>query len=156
MAVNQPANGIDATLAPIAGGLYDLEIDFAGDIRTADAFDTAILVSLLADRRADESEVSAPELRRGWLGNEGTDAEVGSKLWLFHQARVTRTVLNGVADAVRDALVWFVEDGLAVAVSNPEVLLTDDGLRLSITIQRPLGEAETRYFDLWSCTGVGV
>ena len=87
--------GIDAKLVEIGGGLYDIQLGDDGDILTEDAFDTAIIVSIFSDRRADESEALIPEMRRGWIGNESTPGiEIGSKLWLYEQARLTRTILD--------------------------------------------------------------
>ncbi len=50
-------------------GFYDIDIDSSGDIDKTDGFDTAILMSFFCERRADESEVTVAELRRGWVGN---------------------------------------------------------------------------------------
>ena len=150
----QVTNGIDATLTELDGGLYDISIDSFGDIATADSFDTAILVSLLSDRRADASEVAQSERRRGWIGNESTPGqEMGSKLWLYEQSRATRTVLNAIAGVARDALEWLVEDDFAVALSDVEVAVTPTGMTLAITIRRPNSQVDRRFFTLWDCTG---
>ena len=148
-------NGIDATLTEIDGGFYDISIDAFGDVATADSFDTAILVSLLTDRRADESEIAESDRRRGWIGNESTPGvEMGSKIWLYEQARATRTVINAVSDAARDALEWLIEDGFAIALSDVTVGATATGMTLSVTIRRPNSQVDRRFFSLWACTGV--
>ena len=112
--------GIDAVLRRLDGGVYDLKIGFDGDIETEDFFDTAILVSILSDKRANESEVLEARHRRGWIGDESRDDGhlIGSKLWLFDQSRLTRTVMNSIEDEVKDSLQWFVEDGHAVAIRS--------------------------------------
>ena len=152
---SQAVNGIDAVLREIGGGAYDIQIDGFGDVLTEDAFDAAILVSLLSDRRASASEVLASNQRRGWIGNESTPgAEMGSKLWLFEQSRATQTILNQVADAAKAALQWLVEDGFAISVIGAAPRRTANGMALEVTIQRSPSEVETKFFPLWDLTGV--
>jgi phage gp46-like protein len=157
--------GIDAVLESLGNGTYDFQIADDGDILTADAFDSAIIVSLFADRRADESEVSPAQLRRGWIGNESTpDFEIGSKLWLYYQSRLTQTVLNGVENAAQQALRWFVEDSIpatgttiadnvyASATASTSATSNSGVVTLAITIERPNSQVEKRYYELWENT----
>lgn len=149
--------GIDAKLTLIAGGLYDISIDSVGDIETEDFFDTAILVSLFAERRATESEVPESHRRRGWIGNERTPGiEIGSSLWQFDQSRLTSDTINGVRSAASEGLVWFVEDDLLDAVESVEPVVTTTGLSLELTLRRPNGLVEKRFFDLWQNTGIAA
>lgn len=146
--------GIDAVLQEIPGGAYDLKIGFDGDLETEDSFDTAIIVSLFTDARANESEVLEASRRRGWIGNERTPGfQVGSKLWLLEQSRLTRTVMNQARDESRDALRWMVEDELAVSIGNARAFQESGSLFLEVTIQRTSSEVEKRLFELWSATG---
>lgn len=147
--------GIDAVLQQLDDGTFDLKIGFDGDLETDDFFDTAIIVSLFSDRRADESEVRESHRRRGWIGNERTPGfEMGSKLWLFEQSRLTRTVMNQVQDAAGVALAWFVDDELAVAIRAPRASTTAGGrLALDVELERDLSIIERRYFILWDATG---
>jgi phage gp46-like protein len=153
--------GIDAVLVPFEKS-YDFILDDSGDIKSADAFDTSILVSLFTDRRAEPSEVVEASLRRGWIGNESTpDFEIGSKLWLFYQNRNTLDTMNGIVDAAQEALQWMVQDSIpasgttiANAVSASATLVPGSSeIRLTIEIERPSSRVEKRYFDLWDATG---
>ncbi len=147
--------GIDAVLQELPGGIYDIKIGFDGDIETADSFDTYIIVALLSDKRADASEMADPARRRGWIGNEHTPGfELGSKLWLFEQSRLTGLVANAIQTEAVDALQSMVDEDLAVAVRGAEVELTADGPRLAVTIERSPSEVEKRFFSLWQNTGV--
>jgi phage gp46-like protein len=157
----QHIRGIDAVLTTLTDGTYDFSIDSDGDILTADAFDAAIIVSLLTDRRADESEVGPSNLRRGWIGNESTpDFEIGSKLWLYEQSRLTQSTLNGIVDAAQQALQWFVEDSIpatGTTIANrvsATAEIKDEAIILSITIERPDSQVEKRYFELWENTPI--
>ena len=139
--------GVDAVLYEASG--YDIALDANGDIETADQLDTAINMSLLCERRAAASEMPAPELRRGWIGNEATpDFEIGSKLWLYWQARATRTVLNGIETEARNGLNWMLEDGIALGIQTAITLE-----ELTVTLERPNSEVSTVYYKLWEGTG---
>jgi len=147
--------GIDACLKQIAGDLYDVDIGVNGDILSVDFFDTAIIVSLFAERRADESEVVESRLRRGWIGNEGTpNFEIGSKIWLYEQSRLTRTVLNGITIAARQALQTLVDEGFATQIKSVDAVITTTGISLNVIINRPNSKVDKRYFTLWDNTAL--
>jgi len=134
--------------------LYDITFDTDGDILTDDFFDTSLLYSLLGERRADSSEVVEPQLRRGWIGNEGKDFENGSKLWLFYQARVTRTNLNRIEDEARKSLKWLVDDGYAVSIDEITATVNNGSVGLEVIIRRSRSKVERRFFELWQNTGI--
>jgi phage gp46-like protein len=128
---------------------YDFHLDENGDIGTADQLDTAMLMSVFCERRASPSEMQPPELRRGWIGNSATPGfEIGSKLWLYEQARLTRSTLNGIAAEALAGLKWLIEDGIAL---DMEASMSIDGLTVAIT--RPNSEVATRFYNLWEGTG---
>lgn len=147
--------GIDAILQKLDGGNYDIQIGFDGDILTGDSFDTFILVALLSDKRASSSEILESNRRRGWIGNEHTPGfEIGSKLWLYEQARLTRTIINEIQTEAVNALQSLVDEDIAVAVRGAEVLFDVEGTTLEVDIERSPSQVEKRYFDLWQNTGV--
>jgi len=142
----------DAVLAKV-NGVFDFSLTADGDILTEDFFDTAILMSLLCERRAASSEVPASERRRGWIGNESTpDFEIGSKIWIYEQARLTRTTMNGIGNASDEALQWMVDDDIAVSVRS-NTSLSNDTIGLEAIIERPNSIVERRFFELWDNTG---
>jgi phage gp46-like protein len=138
------------------GDLYDINI-LNGDIETTATFDTNLQVSLLAERRADPSEVAIPEKRRGWFGNELSEIvgfEIGSKLWLLEQARRTQTTLNLAINYAIESLQWMIEDNL---IENFEVsgeFSGNFGIILTIRLQITPSETETRFLQLWRNTQV--
>ena len=145
--------GIDAKLYTFEN-TYDIAVDSNGDIETEDAFDTAIIVSLMTDARADESEVPASENRRGWIGNESTPGiQMGGKLWLFYGARVTSRIQSQLEDAARESLQWFITDDYALAVSA-EASISSTTVTLTVAIDRPNAKPDQRYFEIWNATGV--
>ncbi len=132
--------------------LYDFNLDANGDIDTEDFFDTSILYSLFGERRASPDEVVDARLRRGWIGNR-PEFENGSKLWLFQQSRLTRDILNRIADEAEKSLQWLVDDGLAVAINNVSANVSKGRVVLDITIRRSRDKVDRRFFTLWDNTG---
>lgn len=133
---------------------YDISFADDGDFATTEGFNTAIDMSILEERRALSSEVSVSTRRRGWWGNqfsEKVEFEIGSKLWLFQQSRLTPDVVAKMRDAANAALSWLVEDNIAVDV-NSVVLVVSGTVRLEIKLTRPNGQVEFRFYDLWNNT----
>jgi phage gp46-like protein len=140
--------GADAVLYESEG--YDFALDGNGDIETADQLNTALLMSIFCEQRAAPSEMPRPEQRRGWIGNEATPGfEIGSKLWLYEQARATRTVLNGIQAEAIAAVNWMVEDKIATRV---DASVTPE--QLTVQLYRQNSEVATVYYRLWEGTGV--
>lgn len=135
-------------------GDYDFQIDENGDILTADAFDTALFMSLFCERRATASEVPAVQLRRGWIGNESDQDgfEIGSKLWLHEQSRITKTLIQEIVSATTNALQWLIDDNLATSV-NVSARLQNNNIIIEVIISRPSSKVDYRYFEFWSNTG---
>lgn len=149
--------GTDAVLTRNGriAGFYDFSLTDDGDILTEDFFDTAILMSIFCEKRAAASEVPVSHRRRGWVGNESTPGfEMGSKIWLFHQSRIDRNTLNGIASAADEALQWMIDDNIAVKVRS-SATFEDDTINLEVEIERPNSLVEKRYFELWNMTGAG-
>ena len=132
-------------------GAYDFTLDANGDIATAEFFDTSILYSLFGERRASADEVVDPQRRRGWIGNG--DIENGSKIWLFSQARLTRTNMNRIGDEAKKALQWMVDDGFAVSIDDPTVTISRGRLLLGVVIRRSRDRIDRRLYDIWENTG---
>lgn len=149
------AGDTDAVLALNDDCIFDISIDVNGQIKTDDFFDTSLLYSILGERRAVEAEVSEPQQRRGWIGNEGKDFENGSKLWLFEQARLTQSK-NSIKDEARKSLQWLIDDDHAVSIDEVEVLVKNGATELDITIRRSRSLVVRRFFKLWENTGTRV
>ena len=135
-----------------SSGFYDISIDEIGDIKTADFFDTAILYSLFGERRAAPDEIVDANNRRGWIGNSD-NFENGSKLWLFSQSRLTRSVINRIEDEAKKSLQWLVEDGYAVSIQDPVSEIIQERLILTVTILRSRDKITRRSYDIWENTG---
>ena len=132
-------------------GFYDFSLDENGDIATADFFDTSILYSIFGEKRASPDEVVKPEFRRGWIGNG--DFENGSKIWLLYQARLTRSVLNRLADEIKKSLEWLVTDEYAVSIDSANVAISNQNVVLELTIRYSLDKIDRKFYTLWQNTG---
>jgi len=132
---------------------YDIQIGPDGDILTDDFFDTAIRMSLFCERRAEPSEVPESHRRRGWIGNESTPGfEIGSKLWLYSQAKLTRSLLSGIESVVRSGLQWMVDDGIADSI-DAVATIKNGTIVVDIPTARPGSQVDQRYYALWENTG---
>jgi len=132
---------------------FDFQIGADGDILTEDQLDTAILVSLFTDRRAEPYQVQQAHLRRGWIGDLETPDDLwGSTLWLHDQSRMTADTASLVREAAQGGLDWMVRDDIASEVfSRAEAKIT--GLDLVVDIKKPTGKSESFLVSLWDKTG---
>lgn len=136
------------------GGLYDLNIT-DGQLDLVDNFDTALQMSVYCERRADASEVLPSYARRGWWGNviaTQIGFEIGSKIWILSQSRLTQDVLNKIAVYAREATAWLVQGGYLQKVDVNVEQTGTSSVRLNLTLYRFNSEVESIFFDLWNNT----
>lgn len=105
-------------------GYYDFKIE-NGDFVSTTGFETALILSIFTDRRANAGEVVNIELRRGWWGNlilrnliNKPTFEIGSKIWLTYQSRITQNILNAIKNYIDESLFWLIEDGHATNIKT--------------------------------------
>lgn len=146
---------VDIALIEDENGVYDVRIGDDGDFVPIYGFDTAIIMSLLSEARADTGDVNQTEQRRGWIGNETPTIpglEVGSKLWLECQSRRTLQTKNAVVDHAKRCFDWLVPDYLdAVDVTGN---LSVDGISITVIPTYKSGKTDKLLFELWNNTGV--
>lgn len=144
----------DAILLKDSSGIYDISLDSSGDIKTQDFFDTSILMSIFCERRAENHEMPVPQYRRGWIGNESLGGfEIGSKVWLYEQERLTRNTINGINSVIKECLKWMITDNIAKNVSVFTTLEKNNTIAAKVTITRSNSKVEKRFFELWENTG---
>lgn len=93
-----------------------------------DSLRSAIIVSLLTDRRADpqdtlpddtSSATGIPPDRRGWAGDALAEADgdrIGSRLWLLSREKQTEETRRRAIEYAQEALDWLVQDKHATDV----------------------------------------
>ncbi|UCF50246.1 MAG: phage GP46 family protein [Thermoplasmatales archaeon] len=146
---------LDIALEKNSSGYYDIDFNSKGDFVLTDGLDTAIRMSVLCEKRADESEVIKPEYRRGDWSNELNEVdgyEVGSKFWLLDSARTNEESINIGVDAINDGLQWMIDDLLiksVEAVGN----LTSRGVTFTVEVDQIDDRVNTFLFDAFESTG---
>jgi len=146
---------IDIKAIPQDNGLYDIDFGPDGDFVLDDSFDTSLYMSVLAEKRANESEVPRSDLRRGWIGNlfsDTQDFEIGSKLWLLDQSRRTDLTLTRAQGFVSEGVQWYKDQGHA-AKTKTTSSFTQNGVRVNAEIFRKNDIVNAKSFDLWEETG---
>jgi len=126
------------------------------DLATDNGLETAVIVSLFTDRRADDDDaLPSGTDRRGWwadayvLSRFGAPEPIGSRLWLLSREKTLAQALTKAQEYAAEALMWLVDDGAAAGV---QVAAEQQGDRLAIgvTIQRPLKPpAQYRFATFW-------
>lgn len=144
---------VDMAVQEDSDGIYDISIGDDGDYAAAYGYETSIYMSVECNSSAAENEVSDILRRGGWAGNEhnGTaDFEVGSKLWLKHQAKKTLLDKNEAVSYVQQCLSHFVPDRAKRVTVTGDV--TNNGIVVTATILRYSGETDNILFELWDKT----
>jgi len=143
---------LDIDLFKNDDNLWDIEIDTNGDLKGSNSIDTAVLMSLFTDKRADASEIRDSKERRGWWGNlfnDNEDYEIGSKLWLStNQGRLTDDTLNAINSQALNCLVWMKEDNIVDDIKVSSNIIGNEQVRLNLKFI--IGSnIINKYFILW-------
>lgn len=138
---------------------YDIDFSPSGDFLMEDGFDTSLIMSIFCEKRAQPYEVAVPYLRRGWWGNttnEDPSFEIGSKLWLLEQARLTTATLRLAEQYTLEGLKWLKEDKFLQEVSVSADAQYEAGapsISLEVRLVRSDTVVEYKYFSVWEATG---
>lgn len=99
---------------------FDWQID-APDLDSDNGLQTAVIVSLFTDRRAepDDELPDGSSDRRGWWADAYPDIEgdrIGSRLWLLAREKDMQSVVNRAREYTEEALAWLVDQGIALRI----------------------------------------
>ena len=146
---------MDIKLIQNAGALsWDIVLD-GPDLATDAGLETAVIISLFTDRRAEADDILPAEGdgdRRGWWADALPLVEghrLGSRLWLLAREKRSTETLRRAEEYGREALAWMLDAGIAARI---ETLAEAQGSRLAlrVTIHRPRGSALAWRFDnIW-------
>lgn len=131
-----------------------------GGLRARAALETAVLICLMSDGRADPEELREGDRNRGWPGDnfdmasEAGEAPIGSRLWLLLRRTINDDVVPRLAETyAREALQPLINQGAVAAVTvvasgNP----AHNRLDLAVTLTDRAGGivAAPNYSILWS------
>jgi phage gp46-like protein len=145
----------------IASGDSDLSI-VDSDLASDRGLETAMILSLFTDRRADDDDVPPsgdPTDRRGWWADElGQIAgdKLGSRLWLLDRSKRTSDTLLRAKGYVVEALEWMIADQVA-SVIDVETSFVSGVLVIDVGVQRPgRDRIAFRFSSTWdNLQGVG-
>ncbi|MGA5655269.1 phage GP46 family protein [Rahnella contaminans] len=106
------------------------------DLLTDDSIETAVIISLFTDRRAEPGDAlpDGSDNRRGWWGDTYSQTLIGSRLWLLSREKQLSSVLLRAEQYAAEALQWLLDDELAAAVSITATNPADGVLNLRIDI----------------------
>ena len=133
---------------------FDLALSGA-DLTADDGLETAVIISLFSDRRADDDDAipDGSNDRRGWWGDTYADIEgdkIGSILWLLSRSKQVPDVARQAKGHIEEALSWMIEDGVTQSVSVVCEWYATGILAAAITLVRPNGTPLTMKFaNLW-------
>ena len=140
-----PSDGADiACFYDPIEGITDIKVGSGGSLATDDEMETAVLLSLLCNRRAGDSDkVPYGSTKRGGFWGDAIATtpgdEWGSKLWLL-DGKVTKVNLVLAGQYCREALAWMIEDGVASSVyAQAEAIRLQNGtagMAIRIVIKR--------------------
>jgi phage gp46-like protein len=151
-----PASSSAIQLADLAliwsaqDGAADLAL-IDSDLASDRGLETAVLLSLFTDRRAqpdDQPPSGDPADRRGWWADELAAVEgdrIGSRLWLLDRAVNRNETARLAEEYTREALAWLIEDRVVSSI-DVQIETTDESLRISLTLQRPGRDAVSFHF----------
>lgn len=121
--------------------------------------DTAVIISLFSDRRANDDDVLPGDLndKRGWWADAFPIApgdRIGSRLWLLNREKQLQSVLDRAQEYAEEALQWMLDDGVASSVVCTAKIMRQGLLGLLIAITPPGANTPNYYkFEvLWSNT----
>lgn len=132
-------------------GACDLVVE-NNDLKSDDGLQTAILLSLFTDRRAEPGDVlpDGETDRRGWWADAlpvVTGDKFGSRLWLLSRSKRTPDVLSRAEQYAKEALQWLIDDKVAARILVGAEFLADQGWALVVTAYRPNGESVRFLFN---------
>lgn len=125
------------------------------DLLADDGLETAVLLSIGLDRRADDDDGLDDDVDpRGWWGDSYADVPgdlVGSKFWLLAREKQLPAVAQKAQEFAQQALQWLVDDRVASSVVCQATWIADYTLGLAVTINRPNQQPFARQYQyVWS------
>jgi phage gp46-like protein len=130
------------------------DIFLAGtDLDTGHDLESAVMISLFTDRRAEEDDDPTESNRRGWWGDTYSAIEndrIGSRLWLLSRSKEIQPTVNLAQLYAEEALQWLIEDNIAEAVNVTASIVRRGVLGLEIEIVKPDGVQIINHQYVWN------
>lgn len=143
----------------------DADLSFIdSDVASDRDLETAVLLSLFTDRRANDDDVPPSgdaKDRRGWWGDAFADVEgdlFGSRIWLLNRSKLTNETVLLATQYAKEALQWMLDDQVIASVGVDVSMLgglgngglPQKGLLFAVTLPRPGRDPVTfRFAHVW-------
>jgi len=153
----------DLALCRRSDGNFDLDFDSeSGDLLLSEGLENAVAISIGTYARNRSLGTSAnlePVLGGWWADALDESGTLGGYLYEAFPGKLTDSTCRDVETLVKDALKWMVSDGVAKSVSCSAEIDSEDAetVSISVTIEKPQGNAETFKFEVnWKATIDGI
>lgn len=132
---------------------YEGDIELNGtDLKTGNDLESAIIISLFTDRRANNDDVIIDDDRRGFWGDtyaEIPDDKIGSRLWLLQREKITQEAINKARIYITESLQWLLDDRIAEKINIQVEAINQSILGIKIEIIKPTGITNFSYEYAW-------
>lgn len=138
------------------GYFYDFDIDEFGHVTDGTDVESAVIISIFTDRRAQEGDEVLDGDYRGWWGDTYNDNKIGSRLWTLKRRKATLTVLKEAKNIIEESLQWLIDDGVAsnVIVENEWSRRNIGRMNMLVRIFKPDNtELEFKFEEQWGVDG---
>jgi phage gp46-like protein len=118
---------------------------------------TAVLISLFTDRLANPDDIipDGTDDPRGWWGNAGQEALIGSRLWLLARSKLTEEIASRARDYAAEALRWLQDDDVVADIEITTAITPPAMLGMQIVITEPDGKRAALNFS-WIWSGINT
>lgn len=138
-------------------GCADIVVS-GGGFEVHRGLETAVLLSLLTDRRANEddqltdgeTDFGTGDLR-GWWGDEFQPLpgdEYGSRLWTLRRSKLTEETLASLQEIVSESLDWLVQRSIAASVDVVVEVVERGRADVTVTINKQ-SEVPVQFTYTW-------
>lgn len=124
-----------------------------GVLQQGSDLQTAVLISIFTDRLAGEDDIIPDGTTdpRGWIGDEGEQYPIGSRIWLLDRSKEVKETLDRAQDYLAEALQWLIDDGVVAGFEITTNWIRKATLGAVITAYQPNGTPVGMNFEwAWS------
>jgi phage gp46-like protein len=146
----------DFKLFEEAGYFFDFSVDEFGKTAQGAEIESAVIISIFTDRRANPTDEVIGGDYKGWWADTYYQDIIGSRLWTLRRRKATQEVLRLAKEIIIECLQWLVDDGVVdrVEVENEWSRNDPNRMNMAIRIYKPDGtDIEFKYEEKWGVEG---
>lgn len=130
----------------------DIQIN-APDLKINQDLESAVIISLFANRLAEPGDIFDGGDRQGWWGDTFATvngSRIGSRLWQLKRQKTTQSVANLAKQYCLEALQWLIDDQVADSVQVQAEIIGLYSLGIGVEINKPTGIQNFKFNYVWS------